>query len=345
VNAIGARLPRKEDPRMLRGAGRFADDFSVRGQVWARVVRSPVAHGLVRRVDTSEARSCPGVVGAVTAADLPAGLAIPVRLAVQDIDLSSFLQPVLAADVVRYVGEPVAVVLAEDPYAAEDAAELVDLDIDEAPPVLDALTAAGPGAPQLFGAGNVAADFTLGFGDVDAAFGRAATVVETEIEIGRHTAVPLEPRALLADVDPAAGTLSIYGMTKVPVFNRDVLAGLLGMPEDLIHVHAVDAGGGFGVRGEFYPEDFLVPWLATRLRRPVKWTEDRAEHLVAVNHSRQQRHRIAVAFDPAGRITGLRDDIVHDNGAYCRTHGIAVPELTVTMLPGPYRVPAYRGWC
>ncbi len=343
MNAIGARLPRKEDPRMLRGAGRFADDFSVRGQVWARVVRSPVAHGRVRRVDTSEARSCPGVVGAVTAADLPAGLAIPVRLAVQDIDLSSFLQPVLAADVVRYVGEPVAVVLAEDPYAAEDAAELVDLDIDEAPPVLDAVTAAGPGAPQLFGAGNVAADFTLGFGDVDAAFERAATVVEAQIEIGRHTAVPLEPRALLADVDPAAGTLSIYGMTKVPVFNRDVLAGLLGMPEDLIHVHAVDAGGGFGVRGEFYPEDFLVPWLATRLRRPVKWTEDRAEHLVAVNHSRQQRHRIAVAFDPAGRITGLRDDIVHDNGAYCRTHGIAVPELTVTMLPGPYRIPAYRG--
>ena len=343
MNAIGARLPRKEDPRMLRGAGRFADDFSVRGQVWARVVRSPVAHGRVRRVDTSEARSCPGVVGAVTAADLPAGLAIPVRLAVQGIDLSSFLQPVLAADVVRYVGEPVAVVLAEDPYAAEDAAELVDLDIDETPPVLDALTAARPGAPQLFGAGNVAADFTLGFGDVDAAFGRAATVVETEIEIGRHTAVPLEPRALLADVDPAAGTLSIYGMTKVPVFNRDVLAGLLGMPEDMIHVHAIDAGGGFGVRGEFYPEDFLVPWLATRLRRPVKWTEDRAEHLVAVNHSRQQRHRIAVAFDPAGRITGLRDDIVHDNGAYCRTHGIAVPELTVTMLPGPYRVPAYRG--
>jgi carbon-monoxide dehydrogenase large subunit/6-hydroxypseudooxynicotine dehydrogenase subunit gamma len=343
VNAIGARLPRKEDPRMLRGAGRFADDFSARGQVWARVVRSPVAHGRVRRVDTSEARSCPGVVGAVTAADLPAGLAIPVRLAVQDIDLSSFLQPVLAADVVRYVGEPVAVVLAEDPYAAEDAAELVDLDIDEAPPVLDAQAAAQPGAPRLFGAGNVAADFTLGFGDVDAAFDRAATVVEAEIEVGRHTAVPLEPRALLADVDPAAGTLSIYGMTKVPVFNRDVLAGLLGMPEDLIHVHAVDAGGGFGVRGEFYPEDFLVPWLAIRLRRPVKWTEDRAEHLVAVNHSRQQRHRIAVAFDPAGMITGLRDDIVHDNGAYCRTHGIAVPELTVTMLPGPYRIPAYRG--
>ncbi len=340
---IGARLPRKEDPRMLRGGGRFGDDFTARGQVWARIVRSPVAHGLVQRVDTAQARRCPGVVCAVTAADLPAGLVIPVRLAVQDIDLSSFLQPVLAAEVVRYVGEPLAVVLAEDPYAAEDAAELVDIDIEEAPAVLDAEAAARPGAPRLFSAGNVAADFTLGYGDVDAAFAAAATVVEIEVEIGRHTAVPLEPRALLADVDPVAGTLSIYGMTKVPVFNRDVLAGLLGMQEDLIHVHAVDAGGGFGVRGEFYPEDFLVPWLAVRLRRPVKWTEDRAEHLVAVNHSRQQTHRIAAAFDPAGQITGLRDEIVHDNGAYCRTHGVAVPELTVTMLPGPYLVPAYRG--
>jgi carbon-monoxide dehydrogenase large subunit len=343
VSAIGARLARKEDRRMLLGHGRFGDNFSARGQVWARMIRSPVAHGRVLMVDAAPARQAPGVVCAVTAADLPAGLVIPVRLAVQGIDLSDFLQPVLAAEVVRYVGEPLAVVLAEDPYAAEDAAELVDIEIEEAPAVLDAREAARPGAPGLFGAGNVAADFTLGYGDVDAAFASAARVVEIEVEIGRHTAVPLEPRALLADVDPHTGALSIYGMTKVPVFNRDVLAALLGMNEDLIHVHAVDAGGGFGVRGEFYPEDFLVPWLARRLRRPVKWTEDRAEHLVAVNHSRQQSHRIAAAFDSGGQITGLRDEIVHDNGAYCRTHGIAVPELTVTMLPGPYRVPAYRG--
>jgi len=118
---------------------------------------------------------------------------------------------------------------------------------------------------------------------------------------------------------------------------------MLGLDETLIRVHAVDAGGGFGVRGEFYPEDFLIPWLATRLGRPVKWAEDRAEHLVAVNHSRQQHHRIAAAFDADGRILGLQDEVTHDNGAYCRTHGVAVPELTVAMLPGPYRVPAYRG--
>jgi CO/xanthine dehydrogenase Mo-binding subunit len=340
---VGTRVARKEDPRLLRGLGRFGDDFSVRGQCWARVVRSPVAHGRLRAVDARQAARAPGVVATVTAADLPPGLVIPVRLPLQGIDLSQFLQPVLAADVVRYVGEPVAVVVAEDPYAAEDAAELVDLEIDEEPAVLDAAAAVAAGSSRLFPAGNVAADFTLGYGDVDAAFARAARVVETVIEIGRHTAVPLEPRALLADVDRRSGALSIFGMTKVPVFNRGVLASLLGVGETLIHVPAVDAGGGFGVRGEFYPEDFLVPWLAQRLGRPVKWAEDRAEHLVAVNHSRQQSHRIAAAFGADGMITALRDDVLHDNGAYCRTHGITVPELTVAMLPGPYRVPAYRG--
>jgi carbon-monoxide dehydrogenase large subunit/6-hydroxypseudooxynicotine dehydrogenase subunit gamma len=283
------------------------------------------------------------VVTVVTAASLPPGLAIPVRLQVAGADLRAYLQPVLAAGTVRYVGEPVAVVIAQDPYAAEDAAELVDTGIEEAPAVLDAAAAAAPGAPALFPGGNVAADFSLGYGDVAGAFARADHVVEIEVEIGRHGAVPLEPRALLADPDPATGRLSIYGMTKVPVFNRDLLASMLGLDEALIHVHAVDAGGGFGARGEFYPEDFLIPWLARTLGRPVMWVEDRAEHLVAVNHSRQQAHRIAAAFDAGGRILGLRDDVLHDNGAYCRTHGIIVPELTVAMLPGPYRVPAYRG--
>jgi carbon-monoxide dehydrogenase large subunit/6-hydroxypseudooxynicotine dehydrogenase subunit gamma len=343
MSVIGTRVPRKEDPRLLRGCGRFGDDISAAGQVWARMVRSPVAHGRVRRVDLARARRADGVTAAVAAGDVPAGLAIPVRLAVQGVDLSGYLQPVLAADVVRYVGEPLAVVVAGDPYAAEDAAELVEIDIDEEPAVLDAAEAARPGSPRLFPAGNVAADFTLGYGDTAAAFRQAAHVVEIEVAIGRHSGVPLEPRALLAAPDARTGALSIFGMTKVPVFNRDVLAAMLGIDENLIHVHAVDAGGGFGVRGEFYPEDYLVPWLARTLGRPVKWAEDRAEHLVAVNHSRQQSHRVAAAFDAHGRIAALSDEVLHDNGAYCRTHGIAVPELTVAMLPGPYRVPAYRG--
>ncbi|HEV2537424.1 MAG TPA: xanthine dehydrogenase family protein molybdopterin-binding subunit [Streptosporangiaceae bacterium] len=333
MTVIGTRLPRAEDPRLLRGRGRFGDDFSAPGQLWARVVRSPAAHGEVRELDVTEARNVPGIAAVVTAGDLPQDLVIPVRLAIAGTDLSGFLQPVLARDTVRYVGEPLAVVVGDDPYACEDAAELVGIEIEGRPAVLDARQ----DPPR------VAAELTRGYGDPDAAFARAAHVVEIDLAIGRHSGVPLEPRCLLAVPGREPGELAIFGMTKVPVWNRDLLADLLGVDETLIRVHAIDAGGGFGVRGEFYPEDFLIPWLALRLDRPVKWAEDRAEHLMAVNHSRQQYHRIAAAFDAGGRILALTDDVVQDNGAYCRTHGVAVPELTVAMLPGPYRVPAYRG--
>src|SRR5690348_7498852 len=333
MTAIGARLPRAEDPRLLRGRGRFGDDFSAPGQLHARVVRSPAAHGEVRALDVAAARNAPGITAVVTAADLPRKPVIPVRLAIAGTDLSAFLQPVLARDTVRYVGEPLAVVVGEDPYACEDAAELVGIDVEVRPAVLDARQ-----DPAV-----VAAELTRGYGDPDAAFAGAARVVEIELAIGRHSGVPLEPRCLLAVPGREPGELAIFGMTKVPVWNRDLLADLLGVDETLIRVHAIDAGGGFGVRGEFYPEDFLIPWLALRLGRPVKWAEDRAEHLMAVNHSRQQYHRVAAAFDAGGRILALTDDIIQDNGAYCRTHGVAVPELTAAMLPGPYRVPAYRG--
>ena len=333
MSAIGASLPRTEDPRLLRGRGRFGDDISVSGQLWTRVVRSPAAHGDIQNLSVTAAAKAPGIAAVVTAADLPPGLVIPVRLAVPGPDLSRYLQPVLAGTTVRYVGEPVAVVVGEDPYACEDAAELVEIDIAERAAVLDAGTAESPAAAEL----------SRGYGDVEAAFTQARRVVRIELAIGRHSGVPLEPRCLLAVPDCDRGSLDIFGMTKVPVWNRDLLARLLGLDETLIHVHGVDAGGGFGVRGEFYPEDFLIPWLAMTLRRPVKWAEDRAEHLVAVNHSRQQHHRIAAAFDDGGRILAITDDVTHDNGAYCRTHGVAVPELTVAMLPGPYRVPAYRG--
>ena len=332
MTVIGARLPRHEDPRLLRGRGRFGDDISAPGQLWARIVRSPSAYGEVRELAVAQASQAPGITKVVTAADLPAGLVIPVRLAIAGTDLRDFLQPVLARDTVRYVGEPLAVVVGEDPYACEDAAELVEIDITEEPAVLDADSS-----------GDTAAELTRGYGDTDAAFAAAAHVVRIELAIGRHSGVPLEPRCLLAVPGPGRGELAIFGMTKVPVWNRDLLAAMLGVDETLIRVHAIDAGGGFGVRGEFYPEDFLIPWLATTTGRPVKWAEDRAEHLMAVNHSRQQYHRIAAAFDAGGRILGLTDDITHDNGAYCRTHGVAVPELTAAMLPGPYRVPAYRG--
>jgi len=324
---IGARVPRSEDLRLLTGRGRFGDDVASVGQLWARMVRSPVAHGRLLSIDVS---AVTGVTRVITAADLPVVHRIPVRLAVEGPVLDDFLQPVLAGEVVRYVGEPVAVVVGEDPYACEDAAELVSVDIDPLRAVTDAAD------------GQVAVTLTAGYGDVDAAFAAAAHVVTAELAIGRHSGVPLEPRCLVAVPRPDGG-LDIHGMTKVPVFNRDLLARMLGMDPALIHVHAVDAGGGFGVRGEFYPEDFLIPWLAMTCGRPVRWAEDRAEHLVAVNHSRQQAHRLSAAFDEDGRLLALAGHVLHDNGAYCRTHGVAVPELTIAMLPGPYRVPAYRG--
>ncbi len=249
MTVIGARLPRKEDPRLLRGRGRFGDDISAPGQLWARIVRSPSAHGQVRALDVTKARKAPGIRTVVTAEDLPGKLVIPVRLVIAGTDLSDCLQPVLAADTVRYVGEPLAVVVGDDPYACEDAAELVEIDITERAAVLDA----------RHDHDNMAAELTRGYGDTDAAFAGARHVVQIELAIGRHSGVPLEPRCLLAVPDPERGELDIFGMTKVPVWNRDLLAAMLGVDETLIRVHAVDAGGGFGVRGEFYPEDFLIP--------------------------------------------------------------------------------------
>ncbi|CAM03288.1 xanthine dehydrogenase molybdenum binding subunit apoprotein [Saccharopolyspora erythraea NRRL 2338] len=326
---IGTSVRRHEDDRLLRGLGRFADDVDRIGQAHARVVRSGSAHAEILGVDTAQARSVPGVLTVITGAELAGIPPIPIRLPRGDEPAES-LQPVLAVDRVRYVGEPVAVVVAEDPYTAEDAAELVVVDLRELPAAVEA---AGT---------KPVATLEAGYGDVAGAFAAAEHVVELELEVGRHAAVPLETRGLVAEYDVAARTLQVWGATKVPVFNRGVLARMLGMPQERIRLHAMDTGGGFGARGEFYPEDLLIPWLARHLRRPVKWTEDRAESLVALNHSRQQRHRVAAAFDADARLLALRDEIVHDNGAYLRTHGLLVPELTIGMLPGPYRVPAYH---
>jgi aerobic carbon-monoxide dehydrogenase large subunit len=330
VSHVGRSVRRVEDGRLLRGAGRFVDDVDRPGQLWMRVVRSPSAHAELRAIDTAKALEVPGVRAVITAADFAPVPRIPVRLETADQPLGDYLQPVLATGEVRYVGEPVAAVVAEDPYVAEDAAELVTCELEALDVVLDARDSA-------------AVTLERGYGDVAGAFDRAAHVVEVEVDVGRHTAVPLETRGLVADYDEALDRLTIWGATKVPHFNRRVLAELLGMEEARLSLRSTDAGGGFGVRGELYPEDVLVAWLARALRRPVKWIEDRAEHLVATNHSRQQRRRVAGAFAADGELLGLRDTIWHDNGAYARTHGVVVPELTLSMLPGPYRVPAYEG--
>src|SRR5262249_47409551 len=159
--------------------------------------------------------------------------------------------------------------------------------------------------------------------------------------VQRHTGVPLETRGLTAAHEAGTNMLRLWGVAKVPHFNRRVLADLLGHPEHLIHFVEMEVGGGFGIRGEFYPEDLVIPWAAMRLGRPVQWVEDRREHLMAANHSRQQYHDIEIGFDGDGRIVALVDRFVTDMGAYIRTHGVVVPELTAALLPGPYRIPHY----
>jgi carbon-monoxide dehydrogenase large subunit len=343
MSAVGRRIGRLEDRRLLRGLGHFVGDVDRVGQLWMRVLRAPLAHARIVNIRTDAALALPGVETVLTGEDLAWSKPIPVRT-VTEHRLDEFLQLVLARERVRYAGEPVAVVLAEDAYLAEDAAELIEVEYEELPVALDPRGAIEDDAPRLRdGSGNEAATLRVGFGDVEEAFRGADRVVRSVVRIGRHSAVPLETRGLVAEYDAGSDHLTIWGATKVPHFNRRVLSQLLEMPLNRISMKKSDAGGGFGVRGEFYPEDFLVPYLARELGRPVKWVEDRIEHLVATNHSREQVHRLEAAFDDEHRLLGLRDEVWHDNGAYIRTHGVIVADLTLAMLPGTYRVPAYEG--
>jgi CO/xanthine dehydrogenase Mo-binding subunit len=340
---VGRSIPRLEDDRLLRGSGRFVDDVDVAGQLWLRIVRSQLAHARIISIDTKAARATPGVVAVLAGEDVADVEAIPLRLEWPGYELEPFLQPVLARDRVRYVGEPVAVVVAQTPYAAEDAAELVDVDLEPLPVVLDAREGVAGDAPALRdGRTNEVVLMEKGYGEIDEAFTRAAHVVRAEFATGRHTGVPMETRGLVADYDPGRARMTIWGATLVTHYHRRVLSRLLGLSLDQIEYRPTDSGGSFGVRGDFFPEDFLVAYLAYKLGRPVKWTEDRAEHLVATNHARQQRYEIEAAFDEEGRLLGLRTEIWHDKGAYLRPTGVTVAEITLGILPGPYRLPAYE---
>src|SRR5947209_8576303 len=335
---IGQSVKRLEDPPLVKGRGRYAGDISFPHQLHMRIARSNHAHGRIVAVDTTAARALPGVLAVWTAADIADVPPIDFREG-RIPSLEPYRQPVLATGKVRYVGEPVAAVFAEDPYVAEDAADLVTTEISELPILL-----AADAEPGEFAAGRntEVAIIRQGYGDVDAALSSAATMVELELAIGRHSGVPLETRGAIGRYDFARGILELHGAAKVPHRNRDLLARMLKLAPSSIHVHESHVGGGFGIRGELYPEDVLVCVAAMRLRRPVKWLEDRREHLIAANHSRQQLHRIRAAVDDEGRILAIDDRYFHDQGAYVRTHAARVVHMTAGILPGPYRVPAYR---
>ena len=333
---IGRSLPRLEDPPLLKGEGQFAADINFPGQWVMRVVRSPVAHGRIERIDVNAALALPGVHAVWTHADVAHIPRIPFRLTGLK-TLEPYQQPILADGFVRYVGEPVAVVFADDAYLAEDAAELVEVAIEQRPALLHATDEPSPFAPGL---GTEAEVIRKGYGDADAAFRGAHAVVALELAIGRHSGVPLETRGAIARIN--GDVLEMHGAAKVLHWNRDRLAEMLRVDPGKVHLFEGHVGGGFGIRGELYPDDVLVCAAALHFRRPIKWIEDRREHLVAANHSRQQTHRVRAAIDADGRILAIDDEFFHDNGAYMRTHAATVPDLAAAMLPGPYRVPAYR---
>ena len=335
---VGRSVLRLEDRPLVLGQGRFAADVSFAHQLHMRVVRSTHAHGRIVAIDIAKARAAPGVIALWTAADVADIPPIDFRLTRIE-GLEPYRQPILAKDHVRYVGEPLAVVFAADPYSAEDAADLVTAEIEELPEVL---SAEAPPAEFSAGHSTEAAVVRKGYGDVAAAFAAAHASVTLELKIGRHSGVPLETRGAIACYDAARDVLDLYGAAKVPHWNRDTLARMLGRPASSLHLHEGHTGGGFGVRGELYPEDVLACLGALRLRRPVKWIEDRREHLIATNHSREQQYRVRAAVDQTGRLLAVDGEFFHDQGAYVRTHAATVPDLAATMLLGPYRVGAYN---
>src|SRR5882672_1307236 len=336
---IGAPMERREDLRFLCGRGEYVDDLAVEGLLYAVILRSSVAHGRIASLDTSGALKCPGVHAVITSMDMPDGVPIiPMRLHPLP-EFKPYEQPVLAHDKVRYVGEPVAVVLAESVALAEDALEAIGLDIEPLPAIPDHATAALNRSLLFEATGtNGSLVFRACKGDADAAFRDAPYTRRERLSTGRHYGLTMEPRGVMAQWSAETGRLTVSGAAKVPFFNRRILAKQIGLPETAIEMIENDVGGGYGARGEFYPEDFLIPFAARQVNRPVKWTEDRRENLMAMNHAREADADIEIGCARDGTILALRGDIHVDMGAYMRTNGAVGARNVCQFLAGPYRV-------
>ena len=339
---IGQSVNRLEDKRLLRGEARFIDDVTVPDMAAMAILRSPHAHAWITAIDLSKARNFAGVIDVFSAADLGENLPlIPLRLTPYK-DFERFLQHPIAVDKVRFVGEPVAVVIAENRYIAEDALPQISVDYDILPAVTSRDQAAAGEVLVHDAAGeNLATRYTVSRGDLDDAFRDAPYTRRATFVTNRHAPCPMETRGLVAEFDPAKPLLRLYGATKVTYFNRRHLAAAFDLPEQAVELIEVDVGGGFGGRGELYPEDYLVPMASRRIGRPVKWIEDRREHLMAANHSRDIDFEAEIAANLDGTIRGLRARVRGDMGAYIRTNGGVVPARAAQCLPGSYRIPAY----
>ena len=342
IQWVGAAVPRKEDRRMLLGRGRFVGDLTRPGLLHAAFVRSPHAHARFRRIDPAAALKAPGVQQVLTAESL----GDPYLLATLERDeFVPTAMPILAADKVRFVGEPVTLVIADDAYRAEDAAELVEVDWDPLPAVTSIETASAAGAPRLHDHGNCLVDLLMFDDDrLSQIFGTAPATVSATFRSARVAALPLEGRACLAEWDDRDDQLVMHVSTQVPHQVRSGVAQALQMPERSIRVIAPDVGGGFGLKCVVGREEVAVAAAALRLRRPVRWIEDRQENLTAAFHGHEQQYQVRAAFDAEGRILGLDAEVDCDTGAYsvfpftCAVE----PLMAATELPGVYKVPAYR---
>jgi CO/xanthine dehydrogenase Mo-binding subunit len=340
---FGERVERREDERLVQGAGRFLDDAG-HDALAAAFVRSPHAHARITGIDASGALDVDGLVGVYTWDDLPGRLADPLPLLIPHPDLTHpRTQYALARGEVNHVGEAVAMVVAVDRYVAEDAADRMAVDYEPLPAVvgLDAARAADRLVHDDV-PGNVAAVTTQELGDAAAAIAAAPHVLELDLGMERSLSSPLEGRGVHARWDDEDGRLRLRTSTQTSTGVRAAVANILGLPDVAVDVITPDVGGGFGTKVLHpYPEEVLVPWAARLLGREVKWVEDRYEHFVSATHERGQQHHVRVGFDADGTILGLEVDFWHDTGAYA-PYGIVLPIITATQLPGPYRHRHYR---
>ena len=336
---VGAPIERIEDLRLLRGRGTYVDDITLEGLLHATILRSPIAHGRIRSIDAAAALAMPGVHAVITARDIGEPVpTIPLRLHALTV-MEPYRQPVIAQAKVRHVGEPIAIVVADSAAIAEDALAVIELDIEPLPIVPDRHVAARDETLLFEETGsNRPITFHAVKGDAEAAFKRAPYVRSERFQIQRCAAMTMETRGVLAEWNTANNKMTVYGAAKVPFWNRRALAEMLGLPLEAVDLIENDVGGGFGARGEFYTEDFLIPFAARHVGRPVKWIEDRRENLLSMNQAREAEAEIAIACARDGTILGLRGRVYTDLGAYPRTNGLVAPRNSVQFVSGPYRV-------
>ncbi|MEM8996321.1 MAG: xanthine dehydrogenase family protein molybdopterin-binding subunit [Acidobacteriota bacterium] len=344
---FGQPMKRREDPRLLTGKALFVDDVELPGMLHAAFVRSDFAHGRLLDVDTAAAEALPGVVAVITAEDLgeywqPGPLLVPPP-PIDDSEFYPRTQVPLAKGKVRHVGEPIALVIAESRYIAEDAAEEVYVDIEPLDAVVDLEAGLGPDAPRIHDGleSNLAARVRQQKGDYAAAKERAHAVIKRRFLYDHGVAAAMENRGIVAAWDDRAQHLDMWDTTQAPIAIRGGLAAMLGLSPSQVRVIAPFIGGGFGPKiMMFYPEEVLLPWISRRLKRPVKWIEDRQENFVATTHERGQIHDAEIAVDEQGLILGVKDSFIHDAGAY-NPYGLTVPINAQCTLLGPYAVPNY----